>query len=71
MLNFDWLSGVSQESAKMIFFILFGLIGVLVLLIPNEYAYEGVEKKDRYWWNNLKLWSISVLAILSLIYFLF
>ena len=71
MLNFDWASGISQETAKMIFFILFALIGVLVLLIPNEYAYEGVDKKDRHWYNNLKLWSIGVLALLSLIYFLF
>ena len=71
MLNFDWASGISQETAKMIFFILFALIGVLVLLIPNEYAYEGVDKKDRHWYNNLKLWSIGVLTILFLIYFLF
>ncbi len=71
MLNFDWASGISLETAKMIFFILFALIGVLVLLIPNEYAYEGVDKKDRHWYNNLKLWSIGVLALLSLIYFLF
>ncbi len=71
MLNFDWASGISSETAKMIFFILFALIGVLVLLIPNEYAYEGVDKKDRHWYNNLKLWSIGVLALLSLIYFLF
>ncbi|RLD76838.1 MAG: hypothetical protein DRJ10_12940 [Bacteroidetes bacterium] len=71
MLNFDWASGISLETAKMIFFILFALIGVLVLLIPNEYAYEGVDKKDRHWYNNLKLWSIGVLALLSLIYYLF
>ncbi len=71
MLNFDWASGISLETAKMIFFILFALIGVLVLLIPNEYDYEGVDKKDRHWYNNLKLWSIGVLALLSLIYYLF
>lgn len=71
MFNFDWLSGVSQETAKMIFLVLFVLIGVLVLLIPNEYAYEGVKKEDRYWWNNLKLWSIFVLSILFFIYYMF
>lgn len=71
MLNFDWASSVSQEMAKMIFFILFAIIGVLVLLIPNDYAYEGVEKDDRHWYNNLKLWSIGALVILSLIYYLF
>ncbi|MCG2462210.1 hypothetical protein K8352_15730 [Flavobacteriaceae bacterium F89] len=71
MLNFDWLSGISQEMAKNIFLALFVLIAVLVLMIPNEYAYEGVEKEDRHWWNNLKIWSIFVLSILFFIYYIF
>lgn len=71
MLNFDWLSGVSQESAKMVFYILFIFIGVLVVLIPREYIYEGVEIKDRHWWNNLKLWALSVLGILFYTYYIF
>lgn len=71
MLNFDWLSDISPETAKIIFFVLFGLIGVLVLLIPNDYIYEGVKNEDRHWWNNLKLWSIGVLSILTFIYYIF
>ena len=71
MLNFDWLSGISQEMAKNIFLALFVLIGLLVLMIPNEYAYEGVKKEDRFWWNNLKLWSIVVMSILFFIYYIF
>jgi hypothetical protein len=71
MLNFDWLSEVSQEQAKNIFLIFFVLIGILVLLIPNDYAYEGVAKKNRHWYNNLKLWSVGSIAILFLIYCLF
>ncbi|GGW28471.1 hypothetical protein [Arenibacter certesii] len=71
MFNFDWLSGVSQETAKMIFLSLYGLIGVLVLLLPTEYVYEGIAKEDRHWYNNLKLWSICVLAILASIYYHF
>ena len=71
MLNFDWLSDVSQENAKIIFLGLFVLIGALVLLIPNEYAYEGVKKSDRHWWNNLKIWALGSLAILSFIYYIF
>lgn len=71
MLNFDWLSGVSQENAKNIFLILFVIIGFLVLLIPNDYAYEGVKKSDRHWYNNLKLWSIGSLTILFVIYYIF
>ncbi|NNG09525.1 MAG: hypothetical protein HKM92_05110 [Arenibacter sp.] len=71
MFNFDWLSGVSQETAKMIFLGLYALIGFLVLLIPTEYVYEGIAKEDRHWWNNLKLWSIAVLTILGSIYYNF
>ncbi len=71
MLNFDWLSDVSQESAKLVFLVLFVLIGVLVVFIPNDYIFEGVKKKDRHWWINLKLWAITVLAILFLIYYIF
>lgn len=71
MLNFDWLSGISQETAKNIFLALFLFIMVLILIIPNEYAYEGIKKEDRFWWNNLKLWSIFVMSILFFIYYIF
>ena len=71
MLNFDWLSGVSQEMAKNIFFVLFALIAFAVFLLPNDYIYEGVKKEDRHWWNNLKFWSVGVLSILSFIYYIF
>jgi hypothetical protein len=71
MLNFDWLSGISQENAKNIFLGLFILIGILVILIPNDYAYEGVKKSDRHWWNNLKFWSLGSLSILFFIYYIF
>lgn len=71
MLNFDWLAGVSQESAKMVFLVMFGLIGVIILFIPNDSVFRGVEKKDRRWWNNLKLWAIGALALLFLTYYIF
>jgi len=71
MLNFDWLSGISQEMARNIFLGLYVLIGGLVLMIPTDYTYEGVKKEDRHWWNNLKLWAIIVLAILFYIYYIF
>ena len=71
MFNFDWLSGISQESAKYVFLSMYVLIGILVLFVPNEYAYEGIKKADRHWWNNLKLWSIFVLSVLFCIYYIF
>ncbi|WP_339705208.1 hypothetical protein [uncultured Kriegella sp.] len=71
MLNFDWLSGVSAETAKMIFFGLYFLIGALVVMLPNEYIYEGIKKEDRHWWNNLKIWSVAVLGILATVYYQF
>ena len=71
MLNFDWLSEVSQETAKMIFFLLYLLVGLLVLSIPNEYVFQGLPKEDRQWYRNLKYWSLAVLGILATIYYLF
>ena len=71
MLNFDFLADVSVGTARWIFLILFILIAILVLLLPNDYIYEGVEKKDRHWWNNLKLWAIGVLSLLFITYSIF
>ncbi|MDX2445502.1 MAG: hypothetical protein QNK30_17035 [Bacteroidales bacterium] len=47
------------------------MIAILVLLLPNDYVFEGVEKKDRHWWNNLKLWAIGVLSLLFITYSVF
>ena len=71
MLNFDWASGISQETAKMIFSGLYLLIGALVMLLPTEYVYQGVPKEKRTWYNNLKVWSWTVLGILATVYYLF
>jgi hypothetical protein len=69
MLNFDWLRGVSPAAAKAVFLILFAVVGLIVLMIPKEYVYEGVEHPR--WWHNLKLWSLGVLAIIFSIYYIF
>jgi hypothetical protein len=69
MLNFDWLRNVSPAAAKGVFLGLFVLSGLLVLLIPRAYIYEGVENPR--WWHNLKLWALGVLAIIFTIYYLF
>jgi hypothetical protein len=69
MLNFDWLRGVSPTAAKAVFLGLFLVSGLLVMMIPKEYIYEGV--KDPRWWHNLKLWALGVLAIIFTIYCIF
>lgn len=71
MLNFDSLSGVSQENAKLIFLILFALIGVVVLFIPNDYIFKGLKKEEQHWYTNLKFWAIGCLTILAFIYYMF
>jgi len=45
VLNFDCLAGLSVGAAKNIFLALFVFIGILVLLIPNDYIFKGVEKR--------------------------
>ena len=69
ILNFEWLAGVSIVAAKNVFLVLFVLIGILVLLIPNDYIYAGVKK--RKWWLNLKLWALGDLAFIFITYYIF
>ena len=69
MLNFDWLSGVSPGAAKMVFLVMFVVIGVLVSLVPRRFIYEGVDNPR--WWHNLKLWAWGVLALISVVYCIF
>jgi len=69
MLNFDWLSGVSIETAKWIFLLLFVAIGVVVCRIPSDYVFEGVEK--RHWWLDLRLWAIATLTSIFVTYYIF
>jgi len=69
MLNFDWLADISMPVAKSFFHILFAMIGVLVLLIPNDYIYEGL--KVRHWYHNLKIWAIGLLLFISYVYYIF
>jgi len=69
VLNFEWLSGLSIGAAKNVFLVLFVFIGILVLLIPNDYIFKGVEK--RKWWLNLKLWALGDLAFIFITYYIF
>lgn len=69
ILNFEWLTGVSIGAAKNVFLVLFVLIGILVLLIPNDYVYKGIDK--RRWWLNLKLWALVDLAFIFITYYMF
>lgn len=69
ILNFDWLMGLPVSTAKNVFLGLFVLIGIMVLLIPNDYIFKGVEK--RKWWLNLKLWALGDLALIFFTYYIF
>jgi len=69
MLNFDWLTGIPMGIAKGVFLVLFAVIGLLVLMIPSDYIYEGLENPR--WWHNLKLWAIADLAFIFITYYIF
>ena len=69
VLNFEWSAGIPMCAAKNVFLVLFVLIGILVLLIPNDYVFQGVEK--RRWWLNLKLWALGDLAFIFITYYIF
>lgn len=69
MLNFDWLAGIPMDVAVWIFLSLFILIGILVMFVPREFIYQGVEHPR--WWHNLKIWAIGDLVLIFLIYYIF
>ena len=69
MLNFDWLAGIPLNVAKGIFLGLFVFIGLLVLMIPKSYVFEGVQK--RRWWMNLKFWAFGLLVYIFIVYYIF
>jgi hypothetical protein len=69
LLNFEWLSGVGMGASRGVFLVLFVVIGLLVLLIPKNYIYEGVE--NRRWWHNLKLWAWADLTFIFITYYIF
>ena len=69
ILNFEWLAGVPLGPAKSVFLVLFVLIALLVLFVPRDYLYEGVE--NRRWYHNLILWAWVDLAFIFIVYYLF
>jgi hypothetical protein len=69
LLNFEWLSGLGTGASRGVFLVLFVVIGILVLLLPKDYIYEGV--KNRRWWHNLKLWALGDLAFIFITYYIF
>ncbi|MHC4497355.1 MAG: hypothetical protein ACYSYM_16195 [Planctomycetota bacterium] len=69
VLNFEWLAGLSIGAAKNVFLALFVVIGILVLLVPNDYVFQGAKK--RRWWLNLKLWALGDLAFIFITYYVF
>ncbi len=69
MLNFDWLNGISLETAKWIFLGLYILIALLILLLPKKFIYQGLKKIE--WYHNLKLWSIALLGFIFTVYYFF
>jgi hypothetical protein len=69
MLNFNWLSGVSAETAKWIFLSLYFLIGIAVMFIPNKFLYEGLT--EIRWYHNLKMWTAGLLSFIFVVYYIF
>ncbi len=69
MLNFNWLADIPIDSAKWIFLVLYILIGVLILFIPKDFIYEGIENVK--WFHNLKIWAIGLLGVIFVVYYIF
>lgn len=69
MLNFDWASSISVETARWIIIGLFVMMGIAVMFLPKKFIYAGIDTP--HWYHNLKLWAIAALAIIAGAYLYF
>lgn len=69
VLNFEWSHDVTPFQAKVVFLVLFVVIGLLVSMAPKWYIHQGVERPR--WWHNLKLWAWGVLLSIFVTYCVF
>jgi len=68
MLNFNWLDGISQLTARIIIICAFFIPLVFVLLLPAKYIYSGTAFHK---WKNLKIWVFLLVFIQIFIYLFF
>ena len=69
MLNFDWASSISTETARYIILAMFALMGFGVMLLPKKFIYAGID--EPHWYHNLKIWAIVALSIIAGTYLYF
>ena len=69
MLNFDWISGLDIEIAKVLVLMAFIAPLVFALSLKREYIYKGAE--DNKLWRNLKGWILLLTIIMVSVYLYF
>ncbi|MBD3377556.1 hypothetical protein GF406_21185 [candidate division KSB1 bacterium] len=69
MLNFDWISHLSQGWARFMVIIPFLIAWIFAMLLPKDYIYLGAD--DQKPWRNLKLWVTGIVFLQIGIYLIF
>lgn len=69
MLNFDWISGIDIEIAKVLVLLAFVAPLVFAFTLKREYIYKGAE--DNKAWRNLKGWILLLTTIMICVYLYF
>ncbi len=66
MLNFDWISHLPLNWARLLVISAFLLPLLFVFTMRHQYVYQGAP--DEHWWRNLKLWVLGLVIISISIY---
>jgi hypothetical protein len=53
-------------AARVLFLLFFGLIIVLVFLLPREYIFRGAPDRSR--WRDLRYWTLGLVLIHAYVY---
>ena len=69
MLNFDWISGIDIEIAKVLVLMAFIAPLIFAFTLKREYIYKGAEDLKK--WRNLKGWILLLTIIMVSVYMYF
>ena len=69
MLNFNWLSDLSEAWGRFLVIMAFIVPLIFAITLPKKYIYQGAQNYKL--WRNLKFWVFIIVAIQVAIYIYF
>ena len=66
MLNFNWISDLSEGWARFLVIMAFIIPLIFAFMMKKKYIYRGAPDKQS--WRNLKFWVLIIVAVQVAIY---